>query len=141
MKRKAIISLKSRQDGDPEAIEVVTPGELIKEDGYYRAVYSETEISGMKGTTTTFKISPNQFTLSRVGSTSTELNFKKDSNNIALYNTPYGGLDLQVETKELDIRMDDNGGEVFIEYCMSVSGSEKLNTKLEIKIDAKNCEC
>ncbi|MBU3111556.1 DUF1934 domain-containing protein [Clostridium lacusfryxellense] len=137
MKRKAIISVVSRQsdnEDDGDAIEVVTPGEFYKKDNCYYAVYEETEISGMKGTTTTLKIDQEKFTLIRTGTTNTEMNFKKYSRDLTLYNTPHGALDLTVDTRELKMNIDNNGGEVFIDYDMIIGNQQSLSTTLQINI-------
>ena len=67
---------------------------FIKKIIAYYAVYEETEISGMKGTTTTLKIDEENFTLIRTGTTNTEMKFKKYARDLTLYNTPHGALDL-----------------------------------------------
>ena len=70
MEKRAIISVKSSSDLDPnEAIEVVTPGNFIIHDEGFKAIYEESEISGMEGTTTTLNIQDNIMVLERVGST------------------------------------------------------------------------
>jgi len=139
MKKNALISVVSKQsDGEDngEAIEVVTPGKFYKEDDCYYAVYEETEISGMKGTTTTLKIDEEKFTLVRTGTTNTEMNFKKYERDLTLYSTPHGALDLTVDTKELKMNVDDNGGDVFIDYDMIVGNQQVLSTTLQINIKA-----
>ena len=91
MEKKAIISIVSNasmEDGD--VIEVVSPGKYIKMDSGYKAVYEETEISGMEGTTTTLIIKDKEVLLEREGTTSTKMEFQKDNTQVALYNTPYG---------------------------------------------------
>ncbi|GKU23292.1 DUF1934 domain-containing protein [Clostridium folliculivorans] len=140
MKKKAIISIASNQvPADQEdLIEVVTPGEfLIKEDGY-EAIYDETEISGMEGTKTKISITSNELILEREGTTATKMNFQKDNTSISLYNTPYGMLELKIDTKELKIDIDEYGGDIFIDYDLSVSGQESNNTQLKINIKARN---
>ena len=48
MEKRAIISVKSFSDIDPnEAIEVVTPGTFIIHDEGFKAIYEESEISGI----------------------------------------------------------------------------------------------
>ena len=139
MKKNAIISVVSKQSGiedDGESIEVVTPGKFYKEDNCYYAVYEETEISGMKGTTTTLKIDVEKFTLIRTGTTNTEMNFKKYARDLTLYNTPHGALDLTVDTKELKMSVDNNGGDVFIDYDMIIGNQQILSTILKINIKA-----
>lgn len=134
MKRKAIISVLSRQVGDDEDIEVVTPGVFYFQDGDFCAEYSETEISGMEGTTTTLKIKPEKFSLIRNGSTNAKMDFDKNSESISMYHTPYGTLELKIETKRLDINIDDNGGDIYIKYLLSILGQEPLDTSLKINI-------
>ena len=68
MEKNAVIQLKSFSDIDEsDAIEVITPGKFIIKDNSYEVVYEESEISGMKGTTTTLKIEEERFILERVG--------------------------------------------------------------------------
>ncbi len=104
MKKKAVISLRSFNDLDKDdVIEVVTPGEFfVTEDGF-KAVYEETEISGMNGTTTTLTMLNDALLLEREGSTSAKMDFKKGETSISLYNTPYGVLDLQIHTEYLEV--------------------------------------
>lgn len=137
MKKKAIITVVSKQRGiDDSAIEVVTPGEYYKEEDCYYAEYDETEISGMEGTKTTLKVSSNTFLLSRQGTTNAEMKFKRDSKDITMYDTPYGVLELKLETKDLKIDLDDNGGEVMIDYNLIIGGQEPQNTVLKVNIRA-----
>lgn len=138
MKQKAIISVSSKQSIDEEEIiEVVTPGNFYKKENYYYAVYEETELSGMRGTTTTLKIGKDKFSLIRMGSTSAKMDFDKKTKNVSMYNTPYGTLELKIETKDLDIDINDNGGSVMVNYNMSLSGQTPYNTMLKINIKAQ----
>lgn len=140
MKKNALISVSSMQSKkESDTIEVVTPGSFYKKENCYYVVYDETEISGMEGTTTTFKINSkdNKFSLLRMGTTSTKMEFEKSAEGISLYNTPYGTLELKIDTKELKIEMNDQGGDVFVNYDMSVSGQKPQNTFLKINIKAK----
>lgn len=135
MKKKAIISVVSNQkDENDQSVEVVTPGDFYKKGESYFAVYKETEISGMEGTTTTLKIDAKKFSLIRMGTTSTKMEFEKNLENHVLYNTPYGTLEIKIGTKLLDISVDDNGGDVLIEYQMSLAGQKAQSTMLKINI-------
>ncbi|MEK6264415.1 MAG: DUF1934 domain-containing protein [Clostridium sp.] len=140
MNKNAIISVVSSQadsKDEDDIIEVVTPGEFYREDNSYYAVYEETEISGMKGTTTTLRIDEENFTLIRTGTTTTEMKFKKDVRDLTLYNTPHGALDLMVDTKELKMKVDSSGGDVFIDYDMIIGNEQVLRTTLKINIKAQ----
>lgn len=135
MIKKAIISVSSENITTKEsAIEVVTPGEFYKKDDCYYAIYDETELSGMEGTRTTLKIEEDAFSLSRVGTTTTDMNFKESQEDVVLYNTPYGALELRTKTKELKIDVNEDGGQVFLNYNMSISGQPAQTTVLKINI-------
>ena len=103
------------------------------EDGF-KATYEETEISGMEGTTTILTIKENQVILEREGTTSTKMIFKEDEDSIVLYNTPYGMLEIAISTNNLDVKIDEDGGKLDIEYEMSVYGQPPFNTKLSLSI-------
>lgn len=135
MEKRAIISVKSFSDIDPnEAIEVVTPGTFIIHDDGYKAIYEESEISGMDGTTTTLNIKDNSMILERVGSINTNMEFKEGLTAVSLYNTPYGILDLNVDTEKLKINIDENGGEIHSKYILGLEGQDGITTVLDIKI-------
>jgi len=136
MENKALISVVSKQSNDDEnSIEVITPGKFYKKENCYYVIYKETEISGMEGTTTTFKIYPEKFTLLRMGTTTTTMNFERDSKSISLYSTPYGVLELEIETKELEIDVHELGGDIKINYNLLIAGQPPQSTTLIIKID------
>ena len=91
----------------------------------------------MKGTTTTLKIDDENFTLIRTGTTNTEMKFKKYVRDLTLYNTPNGALDVMVDTKELKMEVNNNGGDVFIDYDMIIGKQQILSTTLKINIKAQ----
>lgn len=135
MEKRAIISVKSTSNLDPnEVIEVVTPGKFIIDETGFKAIYEESEISGMDGTTTTLNIQDNIMVLERVGSTTTNMEFKEGSMAVSLYNTPYGVLDLNVDTEKLNINVDENGGDIYSRYTLGLDGQEGITTELNIKI-------
>ena len=135
MGKKAIISVISNANiEEDDMIEVVSPGGFEKIEDGFKATYEETEISGMEGTTTILTIKENQVILEREGTTSTKMIFKEDEDSIVLYNTPYGMLEIAISTNNLDVKIDEDGGKLDIEYEMSVYGQPPFNTKLSLSI-------
>lgn len=138
MDKKAIIKVISNASmEDEERIEVISPGIFRVLEGRYEAEYEETELSGMEGTTTFLKIDENQIILEREGTTTTKMVFNLDEPCISLYNTPYGMLELAITTNDMYIELDENGGELRIEYDMAVAGQEPLSTELKLTIITK----
>ncbi|MBI6021173.1 DUF1934 domain-containing protein [Clostridium perfringens] len=139
MSKKAIISICSTQDiGEKEKIEVVTVGEFSINGDEFIATYDETEISGMEGTKTTLKIKGDKVVLHREGTTSTNMEFQKDNTQVALYNTPYGMLELKTSTKELDLDVNEKGGNISIKYHLIAGGQEPIKTNLDMKIKVED---
>ncbi|MGV3076089.1 DUF1934 domain-containing protein [Clostridium baratii] len=137
MDKKAIIKIISNATMEKnELIEVVTPCNFLIENDEFIATYKETEISGMQGTDTKLKIGENYIILEREGSTTTKMHFEKNKQTVSLYNTPYGMLELTVNTRELDIEMNENGGNVRIKYDMQVAGQPPIKTELKLEIKA-----
>ena len=135
MGKKAIISVISNANiEEDDMIEVVSPGSFEKIEDGFKATYEETEISGMEGTTTILTIKENQVILEREGTTSTKMIFKEDEDSIVLYNTPYGMIEIAISTNNLDVKIDEDGGKLDIEYEMSVYGQPPFNTKLSLSI-------
>ena len=137
MNKKALISISSHYKAkENDIIEVQTPWEYFKKDEKYIAEYNETEISGMEGTTTILEINPEKVVLMREGTTTAKMEFEKNNKYTTLYNTPYGALELVISTRNLKVNIDDNGGDIYIDYDMSVAGQASQNTELSINIKA-----
>ena len=137
MEKSAVISIRSFSDLDKdEVIEVVTPGKFHLGESEFKAVYEESEISGMDGTTTTLVIKDDVLVLEREGSTSTRMEFKKGEDVISLYNTPYGMMNINISTKELDIDMDEDAGVIYTKYVLGLEGQPGITTELKVKIRA-----
>ena len=102
MEKPVIISIKSTQnmDGQEDTIELVTQGVLrhSEEEGF-ALVYPESELTGLEGgTLTTFRIAPDRITLLREGTINSEMIFEEGQKHFSLYETPFGGLMLGVNT-------------------------------------------
>lgn len=135
MKKKAIISVRSFNDIDEnDVIEVITPGEFfVSEDGF-KAIYEETEISGMSGTTTTLTMLEDKLILEREGNVTTKMDFKKGETAVLLYNTPYGAIDMQLHTEDLKLDINEYGGNIEAKYSMELSGQAPIKTNLSVNV-------
>ena len=137
MVKNAVITVQSRVSVEDEIIEVVTPGKLYVTSNGYRVEYDETKLSGMEGTKTTMIIKDKYFKLMRVGTTETNMEFEINKESISLYKTPFGVMSIAVNTKEVDIEVDENGGKVHIVYTLNVEGQQMIETDLSVFIKVK----
>ncbi|ENZ01030.1 DUF1934 domain-containing protein [Clostridium thermobutyricum] len=138
MEKDAVIKILSNATMENnELIEVLSPGKFIITEDEFVAKYKETEISGMAGTNTTLRVNKDYVVLEREGSTSTKMDFRKGESTVSLYNTPYGMLELTINTHKLNIDVTENGGKVFIEYDMKVLDQAPFKTQISLDIQTK----
>ena len=97
--------------------QVVAP--TWEEEGY-TLTYEETSLTGLEGTTTTFLVRPDNITLIRVGTINNEMIFKVGQRHVSLYQTPYGGLMFEVNTKKAEADLSEKGGHISIRYMMEM---------------------
>ena len=137
MVKNAVVTVQSRVSVEDELIEVITPGKLHITSNGYRVEYDETKLSGMEGTKTTMIIKDRYFKLNRVGTTETNMEFEIDKQSVSLYKTPFGAMSVVIDTKKLEINMDDNGGIIHIVYILNVEGQQMIETDLNVIIKVK----
>ena len=124
MENNVIISIQGRQsfeDTEDEAIELVTEGRLESEgDGAFTLSYQESELTGLEGTLTTFQVEPDCITLMRMGEFNSQMVFQPGRRHFSMYDTPYGALSIGVNTKKMRADLDENGGEIEIDYAIEI---------------------
>lgn len=138
MKRKAVVTIKSNaSEENDDLLEVVSVGEFEVVDDGFIVKYDETELSGMEGTKTTMIIKNDSFDLIREGTTETKMEFKKNEENVVLYKTPYGIINIKIYTKKLNINVDETGGTVEVTYMLIIEEEQSVKTNLIVNIAAE----
>ena len=123
MEKEVVISIKGMQKYEgtpPDAIELVTRGRLAGEDGNYTLSYQESELTGLEGTLTTIQVDREQVTLLRMGEFNSQLVFQEGRRHFSMYNTPYGAMTIGVNTRHLNARLTDQGGDIEVDYTIEV---------------------
>ena len=137
MNKKAVITVKSNISVEEESIEVMTPGVFTVLKNGFKAEYEETKLSGMEGTKTTMIINKDSFELMRCGSTETHMIFDRNNQSMSLYKTPYGNMTVTIDTKQLKIDVDEDGGNIHIVYTLLIECQQKIETDLNVDIKVK----
>ena len=123
MEKEVIISIKGMQkyeNAEPDTIELVTGGRLERDGESFTLSYQESAVTGMDGTLTTFQIEPERVTLLRVGEYTSQMVFQEGRRHMSMYNTPYGAMTIGVNTRHLLAELDDQGGEIEIDYAIEI---------------------
>ncbi len=123
MGKEVVISIKGIQKYEgalPDVVELVTEGRLAREGDSYTLSYQESELTGLEGTLTTIQVDGGQVTLLRVGEFNSQLVFQEGRRHLSVYNTPYGAMSVGVHTRHLLAELNDQGGDIEVDYEIEV---------------------
>ena len=120
--KDVVISITGVQQGQngPQAIELVTQGQYGVERDKICFSYQETELTGMDGTLTTFRVEKDMVTMTREGAVNSQMLFQKGRKHLFLYDTPFGAMTMGVSTQKLSSEMDEHGGVMDLFYSVDV---------------------
>lgn len=122
---------------DEETIEFITEAKLYNKNGATYLIYDESEFSGMPGCRTRLKFKGDEIQMKRFGKGAGighELHFRKGMRYSDLYDTPYGAVEIEVLTNELRNNLLEEGGQVDIDYDISLKGLIEGRNKLNITL-------
>ncbi len=140
MKKDVIISIRSVQqgEGDPEVMEFVTEGRLYDHKDSLFLRYRESELTGMRGTTTVLRIDPEpRLTLTRSGTVTAQMTFEKDKRNVSAYAVPEGVLNVGVRAFELESSLGSSGGTIRLGYTVELDAQPAATHSLEMQVREK----
>ena len=145
MENDVVISIKGMQkyeDADPDVIELVTAGRLMRDDAGYTLTYQESELTGLEGTLTTIQVEAEGelVTLMRVGEVNAQMVFQEGRRHLSMYNTPYGAMAIGVNTRHLLADLNDQGGDIEIDYAIEIDHAIAGRNIFRIKVtEAQGC--
>lgn len=120
---KVLLTISGTQrfgEDEPETTELVTEGELERQGEELVISYAESELTGMEGTTTTFRIAPPMVTLQRTGTLESKMVFSEGVEDRSLYDMGFGALMITVCAESIRMNMDETGGTLDLHYAISI---------------------
>lgn len=123
MKQQVMLSIQGRQayiDQEPDTIELVTEGTMEFVDGGWNIQYQETELTGLAGVTTTFRVEPGKVVLTRTGGLTSEMVFQEGVRHESLYQMDFGALLIAVCASRIFAQIGDEGGMVDLVYSIDI---------------------
>jgi len=138
--RDIMLKITGRQfsENDEDRMEFITEGKLYERDGARYLMYDESEFSGFPGCKTTLKLTDDCIRMRRIGSgagAGTELVFEKGKRFSSSYHTPYGNLEMELLTNEVENNLSEDGfGDICIDYQVNLGGIAEGRNKLKIEV-------
>ncbi len=140
MKKEVVLSLRGTQtyDGqEPDVIELVTEGTMEFRDGGWDISYEESDLTGLAGVTTTFRVEPARVILERSGNLRSRMVFEKDVPHDSLYQMSFGTLMMTVCAKHLFFDIVPDGGVVDLVYTIAIENNAAGTVDYHLDIRAK----
>ena len=127
MKKEVNLSIRgcqTYQDQEPEIIELMTDGTMEFVSGGWNISYEESELTGLAGVTTTFRVEPGKVTLTRKGPLNSTMVFQENVVHESLYQMPFGALMLSVKATSVFFDIVPDGGVIDLSYQINIENSE-----------------
>ncbi len=126
MKNKVLLSIRGSQkymDQDPDIIELVTEGTLEYVDDGWDICYAESDLTGLEGVITKFRVEKNRIILSRTGKLNSQMIFQQGVSHDSLYQMEFGALMITVCASRIIAQLDDKGGMIDLIYSIEIEQS------------------
>ena len=140
MKQTVMLSLHSVQryeEQEAEELELVTEGTMEFRDNGWEISYVETELTGLEGVTTTFRVEKDQLILKRTGQLHSEMLFRLGYAHDSLYQMPFGAFLMRVETLSLFYDIVPEGGSIDLAYRVTIENTQTGTVEYHMDIRVK----
>ena len=140
MKKTVLLSITGRQsylDQDPEVIELTTDGTMERWGDGWDISYEESDLTGLKGTTTTFRVEPGCITLTRTGPLNSQMVFREGVFHESLYQMEFGALMITVCANKVAYTITEDGGVIDLTYAIDIENTAAGFIEYHLDIKAK----
>ena len=132
-----VFSADSFDSVNAQRIDIDYEGTLSVKSGRLAVEYSESELTGMEGTTTNISFeldNPKLVVMSRTGTVEGTLCFEDGERIMCTQNTPEMELPLVIDTERMINELTEDGGELKISYGMEYRGSLVARTLMHVVV-------
>ena len=140
MKQSVVLAIRGSQkyaDQEPEIIELVTEGWMEFRNGGWDISYEESELTGLAGVTTTFRVEPGRVVLDRKGALNSRMVFEEGVAHESLYQMAFGTLMLTVQATFVYFDIVSDGGTIDLSYNINIENTEAGVIDYHLDIRAK----
>ena len=128
---------KQYYDGqEPDVIELVTDGTLEHEKNVWVITYEESDLTGLAGVTTSFRIGPRGVALKRTGRLQSQMIFREGTRHESLYQMEFGALMIAVQAQKIHADLNEQGGTVDITYTIEIENAASGTVEYHLDVKA-----
>ena len=139
MKQEVVLSICGRQTyqgQEPDTIELVTEGTMEYRGNGWDISYEESDLTGLEGVTTTFRIEDGKIVLKRSGKLNSQMVFQEGLSHDSLYQLEFGALMMTVTGKKVAHDLTEAGGTVDLVYSIDIeqTAGGTIDYHLDVKV-------
>ena len=108
------------EDQEPEIIELTTEGTMERQKEVWEVSYEESDLTGLAGVTTAFRVGPRGVVLKRTGKLQNQMIFMEGRRHESLYQLDIGALMIAVRATSVKSDLTEQGGTVDIVYNIEI---------------------
>lgn len=128
--------VQNYQDGEPEVIELTTEGTLERQKEVWEISYEESDLTGLAGVTTAFRIGPRGVALKRTGRLQSQMIFREGVRHESLYQMEFGALMIAVQAQKIHSDLTEEGGTVDITYTIEIENAASGTVEYHLDVKA-----
>lgn len=140
MTKEVLITIRGLQNGpqtDGEPIEMITTGEYFYKNNKHYILYEEVMEGDTNITKNRIKIAPGMLELTKNGVVSVHMLFEEHKMNITHYHTPYGALEMGIDTKQVLIDEEEDCLQVSVTYALEMNQEFLADCDISITVRSK----
>lgn len=119
-----IVGKQNYAGQDPDVIELLTDGYLLEKGDVWEIGYEESELTGLDGVTSIFRVGPRGVTLRRTGRLKSQMVFQLGKRHESLYQLDFGAMMITVCARNIQYDLSkENGGTVDLTYQIEIESA------------------
>lgn len=137
MDNNVIIKISGLQivEDTGDSVEMIAVGKHYIKNSKHYLLYDEIDEENGSKIKNTIKFNEDSAEVMRKGIINGRLVFEKGNNNQSIYSTPYGDLLVEVLTKDIQVRQEQDNVNLMIDYELYANNSKVSDSKIEIDIN------
>jgi uncharacterized beta-barrel protein YwiB (DUF1934 family) len=121
---------------EPDVIELVTEGTMELDKQVWEIAYEESDLTGLAGVTTVFRVGPRGVSLKRTGRLQSQMIFREGVRHESLYQMEFGALMIAVQAQKIRHSLSEQGGTVDLTYAIEIENSAAGTVEYHLDIKA-----
>ena len=123
------------QDQEPEVIELTTEGTMEHQKEVWELSYEESDLTGLEGVTTAFRVGPRGVVLKRTGNIENQMIFMEGRKHESLYRLDFGALMLTVQATKVHSDITEKGGTLDIHYQIEIEDTSAGTVQYHVEVN------